>query len=590
MFGALFPPHTLTAPRSTSTIAKKPGDELEGVWEARNMAGPLLRGRLSLWAEGSKITAEIGGISTHGILLESNLKLEFPNKLGSLRAELTSDGNFRGFWIQPSGTFLFGAYATPVELIKQSKGAWSGAVNPLDDVATLYLVVKKTAEGKFATFLRNPERNEGVHWNLKELVEDANGVRILGQNQLGPNNVVTTEPARGNYDKESDTLSLYFPYRTSSFAFKRVSANSYSGFYPRPVGVRTYHYQPPFERADGWNVASAQAEGMSVPGVDKFVQSIIDRPDDSVHALNTHAVLIARHGKIVLEEYFHGFGPDVSHDLRSAAKSFTSVLAGIAIHESKILNLNTPIVDVLKQRSPIDEKDPRKSKITLENLLTMSAGLDCDDDSETSPGNEDTMQGQEKDPDWYHYAMNVPMAFDPGSKAVYGSALPNLVGGVIATDRKVWLPDYFRDKIANPLGIKDYGLPITPTGDAYMGGGVRLKPRDFLKLGQMMLDGGIWNGKRILDATYAHQAIQPRYQLAGIQYGFFWWVTDYAYQGRTVRAYFAGGNGGQVVEVIPDLSLVFCCNAGNYSDVGTYVPQREWIPKYVLPMIEASGK
>jgi len=515
------------------------------------------------------------------ILSGSRISLEFPNRLGWFKGNLLPSGEIDGHWIQPSGTFVFGQYASPVKLKMQAKGRWAGDVKPLDDVATIYLNVKKTPDDKLSAYIRNPERNVGLFWNAKQLIQDSNGVRLMGANDG-----VAVETARGLYDKGNDTLALYFPFRAMSFTFTRATKNPLSGFYPRPVGERMYKYRVPTDSPDGWKVASASSVGLSIPSVEQFVQSIIETPDDSVHSLNTHSVLLARHGKLVLEEYFHGYNGEMTHDLRSASKSLTSILAGIAMQESASLNLKSPVVQILKQRFPIVDNDPRKDRITVENLLTMSAGLDCDDDRDSSPGNEDTMQSQQKDLDWYHYSISVPMVYEPGAKAVYGSALPNLLGGVIASDRKVWLPEFFHDRIAKPLGMENYYLPITPTGDAYMGGGFQLTPRDFLKLGQMMLDGGTWKGKQILNKAYVKESSKPRYELAGIQYGFLWWVTDYRYRGKSIRAFFAGGNGGQVVEVVPELSLVFCCNAGNYGDSGTFIPQREWIPKFVLPMIQ----
>jgi CubicO group peptidase (beta-lactamase class C family) len=258
------------------------------------------------------------------------------------------------------------------------------------------------------------------------------------------------------------------------------------------------------------------------------------------------------------------------------------------MNESKTLTVKTPILDVLHEH--LDERDPRKQKILVENLLTMSAGLDCDDDNDNSPGNEGLMQSQLKDKDYYHFALNVPMAFEPGAKAIYGSALPNLLGGVIAADRNAWLPEYFRDKFAKPLNIDEYYVPLAPEGQAYMGGGVRLKPRDFMKLGQLMLNGGLWKGMRVVDKAYVEQSTRARYDLNGLHYGYLWWLMKYPYRGGSVEAFAALGNGGQVVLVVPKLSLVFGCVAGNYSDSVFYKIQREWMPKYILPMLLENGR
>jgi CubicO group peptidase (beta-lactamase class C family) len=173
----------------------------------------------------------------------------------------------------------------------------------------------------------------------------------------------------------------------------------------------------------------------------------------------------------------------------------------------------------------------------------------------------------------------------PGEKAVYGSANPNLLGGVLARKTGRWLPDLFHEFVAEPLGIEHYAMNLTPTGDAYMGGGVRLRPRDFMKVGQMMLDGGRWRGRQVVSTEWARKATSPLFELRGLHYGYLWWVASYPYRGRTVQAFFAGGNGGQVVMGIPELDLVIAFYGGNYSDLVSYVSQRVYVPQYILAAV-----
>ena len=111
-----------------------------------------------------------------------------------------------------------------------------------------------------------------------------------------------------------------------------------------------------------------------------------------------------------------------------------------------------------------------------------------------------------------------------------------------------------------------YYLQLQPTGEPYMGGGIYWLPRDFMKLGQLYLDGGLWNGKRVLAAEFASRATEPLFELGERHYGYLWWVVDYPYKGGSVKAFFAGGNGGQVVIGIPELDLLVTFFAGNYND------------------------
>jgi len=118
-----------------------------------------------------------------------------------------------------------------------------------------------------------------------------------------------------------------------------------------------------------------------------------------------------------------------------------------------------------------------------------------------------------------------------------------------------------------------------------MGGGIHLRPRDFMKLGQLMLDGGVWHGRRIVSEQWAKDAIQPRYGVAGIEYGYLWWSIEFPYADHKLRAFFAGGNGGQVVMGIPELDMVVAFYGGNYSDQVLFRPQREFVPQFILPAV-----
>jgi CubicO group peptidase (beta-lactamase class C family) len=120
-----------------------------------------------------------------------------------------------------------------------------------------------------------------------------------------------------------------------------------------------------------------------------------------------------------------------------------------------------------------------------------------------------------------------------------------------------------------------------------MGGGLRLLPRDFLKLGQLMLDGGVWGGRQVLSSAFVQRAVTPMVPLRGLRYGYLWWVADYPHGDRKVRAFFAGGNGGQLVMVVPELELVVATLGGNYGDAAVSLRiQQQYVPQFILPAID----
>ena len=102
-----------------------------------------------------------------------------------------------------------------------------------------------------------------------------------------------------------------------------------------------------------------------------------------------------------------------------------------------------------------------------------------------------------------------------------------------------------------------------------------------------MLNGGTWNGHRVVSERWARRATSPLVSLGNAKYGYLWWMTEYPYQGRTVQAFFAGGNGGQVVIGIPELDLVVAAYGGNYNDPVLFRTQRRLVPEYVVPAVVA---
>ena len=181
---------------------------------------------------------------------------------------------------------------------------------------------------------------------------------------------------------------------------------------------------------------------------------------------------------------------------------------------------------------------------------------------------------------------SCPSISAPGEKVFYCSAEPNLAAGMLAKVAHEHLPEMFERLVARPLHMGNYHLWLTPLGEAYGGGGHKFLPRDFLKLAQLMVNDGKWEGRQIVSAEWARQSTSPLRDLSPTQkWGYLWNVVDYPYQGRTVRAFFAGGNGGQVFMGIPELDLVIGFTGGNYSDRVMFTSQQVYVPRYILPAV-----
>jgi CubicO group peptidase (beta-lactamase class C family) len=189
-------------------------------------------------------------------------------------------------------------------------------------------------------------------------------------------------------------------------------------------------------------------------------------------------------------------------------------------------------------------------------------------------------------PDWWKYTLDLRQVYDPGTHYAYCSANTNLVGGALTTATRTWLPELFDRSVARPLQFGRYYWNISANGEGYQGGGAFVRPRDLLKIGQLYLDSGVWNGKRIVSPKWV--ALSTRQFIAitpattglsaeefGNSYGlgadgFTWHLGELRVGDRTYKEYQASGNGGQLVIVVPEAQLTVGITAGNYLQGGIW--------------------
>lgn len=552
---------------------------LEGLWAAHARYGPDVRGRLMILRRADGFAADIAGFSVPVQQQRTKLSFDLPDGKGSFRGEHIGS-EIHGHWIQHATVESGARYATPLVLRADGEGRWTGQVVPRDDHMTYYLPVTRGAGGRYSTYLRNPERNQGVFLGVSRIEQDGDTVRLLGMRRgQDAESVIAT----GRFDPEAGRFSL--PLYGRSFDFARETAGS-SPFYARGNPPERYRYTPPIQLDDGWPVSTLEREGIDQATIERFVQKLIDMPQDGVSTSQVHSLLIARHGKLVLEEYFHGFDRDTPHDTRSAAKSWTNVLIGAAMQAGVPIRLDTPVYETMLGSVPAD-LDPRKKAMTLEHLISMTAGFDCDDSGDR-PGDEDPMQEQTAEPDWYRYSLNVPMAWNSGEQIVYCSMKPNLAAGMLEKIAGEPLPEMFHRLVAKPMRMTNYHLMLQPTGQPYGGGGHHFTTRDFMKLTQLFLNEGQWEGRQIVSREWAAKsgaALRVLSPTSGQTYGYLWNSFAYPYRGRKLHAYFPGGNGGQVYIGIPDLDLLIAFTGGNYADRVLFRAQREFVPEDILPAV-----
>ena len=556
------------------------GAHIAGIWASEEVIPSAIHGVLIIDGQKLEWRATISKMSTPVQRNKDAVAFVLPNGAGEFRGRVVNSNTIRGHWIQSPDDINNNRYATPVELRQIGDKIWHGEIAPLVSTLSYYMSIQQSAEGSLTAVIRNPERNRFGR-NVYQI--DVHGDALSFSEVKNPSQGFT-----GNFDRITGRLSVSLP-DSQPRQFGRIKNEHARGFYPRFAQDETYHYLKPVAEDDGWSTASLSDVGLDPKPLTELIEKIL-HVDPANNALNIQSLLIARHGKLLLEEYFYGFGRERTHDMRSASKTFAPMLFGIAREHGAKIDIDTPMYSQFPKYKEFANPDPRKTKMTARDLMTMTSGLACDDNNDDSPGNEDVMQQQTAQSDWYKYTLDLPMERDPGGeKAVYCSAGMNLLAGMVEHATGRWIPEFFDEYVAKPLQIATYHWNLMPTGEGYAGGGLQLRPRDELKLGQLYLNGGEWNGRRVVSNDWVTRSTstQSRFEpVFGVdhEYGYGWHIYHLKNGDRTFRVYAAGGNGGQIVMVIPDLDMVVGFNGWAYGEFPKwYKWQTELVPQFIIP-------
>jgi CubicO group peptidase (beta-lactamase class C family) len=277
------------------------------------------------------------------------------------------------------------------------------------------------------------------------------------------------------------------------------------------------------------------------------------------------------------------FSPETKHDIRSISKSVTSLLIGIAVSEDMFPSLGSSVVDYFPEYA--DLRTNKNARITFQHLLTMSHGLRWDENrSWKSQANNERQLLEAKNP--YRYVLEQRMALPPGVLFNYSGGATSLLGAALkkAVSRRIDV--YAREKLFEPLGITDVEwLSFTGSAEPAAFAGLRLRPRDLAKLGQLMADDGRWNGRQVLPAWWIAESTKPRVNAEGhvaLYYGYQWWLGRSLLNGHD-QTWTAGfGSGGQRLFIVPSLDLVVVVNAFDYRhSIPTAILNR-----FVLPAVK----
>ena len=324
-----------------------------------------------------------------------------------------------------------------------------------------------------------------------------------------------------------------------------------------------YTYRQPEQTGDGWSTSTLEAEGLQPAVFEHLLRDLVTHDEYK----GIHSLLIARHGKLVLEEYFYDQHKDLPHPLRSANKSLTSALIGIALDEGLIRSVDDPIVSYFPEIRHSPRWDTAKEAITIRHLLTMSGGLDANDWDRDSPGNEERLYALEES--WTQFYLDLPQVHPPGEVYAYSTGGEMVLRDLITRVSGISLQEYAASRLLAPLGITSTAWHRYAYGRDDLPVRLDLTSREMLKLGQVYLDDGIWNGRAVISPAWVRESTAlsqtvPDKGLGDPGYGYLWWKHHFEVDAQPVDSYAAQGSGGQFIFVVPAVDMVVVFTQGNY--------------------------
>lgn len=286
-----------------------------------------------------------------------------------------------------------------------------------------------------------------------------------------------------------------------------------------------------------------------------------------------NSLLIIRNNHLVLEKYFSPeyHGRNYRYSIRSVTKSFASALIGIAIAQGKISDIQTNLLEFFPQYKDIQHLDSRKRKITLEHVLAMTTGFLWDELSLGYGDPRNDLNNMARSQDWIKYVLDLPMSHSPGVTLEYNSGASVLLSGIIQKVTGQSAEEYAIENLFEPLGIEKWSWPIASGGVTNTGWGLSLTRLDMARFGVLFLNHGRWLDKQIIPKSWIETSTREHIKgrndsiYSMYAYGYQWW--RFQNHDPTVKnldindVYFAWGDGGQVILVVPHLNLVVVSTA-----------------------------
>ena len=310
-----------------------------------------------------------------------------------------------------------------------------------------------------------------------------------------------------------------------------------------------------------------------------------------------NSILISSQGQLTYQQYFDGWNKDSLHDSRSSFKSITSLLVGIAIDKGLLSDVHQKVYSFFPEYASFDNNNAWKKNMTIENLLEMESGFDCEEFNDTKDCEGD-MTGTK---DWVSYSIDLPMKNRPGTVWAYTSCDPMIISGIISRVAKMSIMDFAKKYLFDPMGIRHYRWTVDPSGHGMTAGSFYILPSDMMKIGEMVRQNGVWNGRRIVseawlkkstatpvaipDFSFMHFSRSAVATPQPTRYGYYWYREEVRTATFREEVLFASGNGGQYIMIIGRLGLVVVFTQSNYE---SWKAKRAFdlLARFILPAYE----
>lgn len=324
---------------------------------------------------------------------------------------------------------------------------------------------------------------------------------------------------------------------------------------------------------DHFETSTPEKQGMNSEKINELF-TIIKQRD-----LDIHHLMIIRNGYVVTNCNFYPYTSENLHVLNSVTKGFTSAGIGKAIDEGYIKSVEDKFIDYYKDLTLANPSD-YKSMLSIEDLLTMTAGFEWSEDGNYG-ADYDSYTQMMRSGNPIDYIINQPVTTEPGTQFYYNTGASYLLSGIITQATGVTSSEYIYSKILEPIGVEDYFWYVDNQGITSGGSSLMLTPEDLAKFGYLYLNNGVWDGKTILSEEWIQESTLKRHEtprgLAGrYGYAYQWWMNDFGgYSGR--------GYKGQYLFVIPEENMVVVFNS--FLRNSFFAPE-QFVRDYILKAVQ----